>query len=128
MNEAQHTAGPWEWFEMHGAPYLATPDRGRLYVMAFARKGMQVATARFCHWDGISTGEPRGRRGGIMHEGVRLANGAMHPDARLIAAAPDLLEALQNMLDLYNGKQHEGLAIVEIARAALVRATGATHA
>jgi hypothetical protein len=43
------TAGPWQWFgntDVHDV-YLATPDRGRLYVMQFARWGMSSAQPVF---------------------------------------------------------------------------------
>lgn len=43
------TPGPWQWFgntKMHEV-YLATPDRGRLLVMDFARWGMGGAQPRF---------------------------------------------------------------------------------
>ena len=91
----KHTPGPWEWFERQiGRPYLATPDRGHLYVMGFERKGMQGATPVFAHWTGLEGGAPRDRKGGIMENGLLLRDGSMHPDARLIAATPLLLEAL----------------------------------
>lgn len=87
----EHTPGPWAWETTpSGEVRLQTPDRGKLYVMGFARKGMQGAQPRFSLWgDGA-----RERRGGIMHNFAE-AGGADHPDARLIAAAPDLLGALQ---------------------------------
>lgn len=95
MSGAQHTPGPWEWFTHSGdRPYLATPDRGRLYVMDFGRKGMNGATPRFSIWEGLQLGSERGRRGGIMVDGAFLPDGALHPDACLIAAAPDLFSAL----------------------------------
>lgn len=96
---AKHTPGPWEWF-MHPAerPYLATPDRGRLYVMGFARKGMQGATPIFSQWNGIDDGAERGRTGGVMCDGILLKDGRLHPDARLIAAAPELLAKCEKVV------------------------------
>lgn len=88
----KHTPGPWQWFErMPGRPYLATPDRGQLYVMGFERKGMQGAGPVFAHWPGIEGDAPRERKGGLMEPGLLLRDGSIHPDARLIAAAPELL-------------------------------------
>ncbi|MBB1061909.1 hypothetical protein [Marilutibacter spongiae] len=73
---------------------LQTPDRGKLYVMGFARQGMQGAQPRFALW---GHGE-RGRRGGIMHD-FADAGGADHPDARLIATAPDLYAFARSFID-----------------------------
>jgi hypothetical protein len=96
----QHTPGPWAWFTETGPrPYLATPNRGRLYVMGFSRSGMQGATPIFSHWNGIEEGTHRGRSGGIMHNGIFLPNGAMHPDARVIQTAPQVLRALRALHD-----------------------------
>lgn len=95
----QHTPGPWQWeFDGAGRPRLVTPDRGKLYVMGFRRFGMQGAAPEFSYWDGITEGEPRGRRGGIM-EPLPLFHGrsGLHPDARVIAAAPVLLAGLQDL-------------------------------
>lgn len=83
------TAAPWYWHTDHdGRVSLRTPDRGNLIVMDLRRKGMQGAEPRFAHWPGIDAGDSRMRRGGILEPGLD------HPDARLIAYAPELLDAL----------------------------------
>lgn len=103
MSALVPTEAPWQWFsEKDGRVYLATPDRGRLYVVDFGRKGMRGATPRFSHWTGLSEGESRGRRGGIMEDGVFLSDGTLHPDAQLIEMAPDLLGIVRTF-DAYMG-------------------------
>ena len=58
MGEFKGTQGPWHWeVTPSGEIRLATPDRGKLYVMGFERKGMhgaqpgagQHADGRFRH-------------------------------------------------------------------------------
>jgi hypothetical protein len=130
---AQHTPGPWQWFERTpGRTYIATPDRGQLYVLGFKRKGMQGASPVFAHWPGIEGGAARERKGGIMEDGLLLRDGSIHPDARLIAAAPDLLAALRGLHDdtadyirLNNLCGYDNHWMVA-ARAAIAKATGET--
>lgn len=45
----QATEGPWQWFgnTKHNEVYLATVDRGRVFVMDFVRWGMSGAQPRF---------------------------------------------------------------------------------
>jgi hypothetical protein len=56
--------------------------------MDFVRKGMQGGTCRFAVWKG----DERENMGGIMRPAHEI-DVLTHPDARLIAAAPDLLAA-----------------------------------
>jgi len=46
------------------------------------------------------------------------------PDLRLMAAAPDLLEALQNLLKVHKGEGGTTYHAGDIARAAIAKATG----
>lgn len=48
-------------------------------------------------------------------------------NAKLIAAAPDLLEALQFMLDAFTDERWVSVPIVEKAKLAIYRATGEEH-
>lgn len=130
------TPGPWQWCHQDGlrGAYLATPNRGRLYVMDFVRKGMQHAAPRFAHWKGITEGTERERFGGIMEDGIMLKNGEMHPDARLIEAAPELLAAARDLLICLEEADETGYvdgegwidvdAVREKARAAINKALG----
>jgi len=94
MPTAQHTAGPWYWHTDHaGNVSLRTPDRGNLIVMDFTRRGMQGAAPRLAYWTGLPGGLPRERCGGVMDE-----FSAEHPDAALIASAPELLAALEAVI------------------------------
>ena len=64
----------------------------------------------------------------VFHDDKRIP-GVM-ADARLIAAAPDLLEALQNIAEYWNQDQNEAAMAdacwhaIHTARAAIARATG----
>lgn len=108
LSVGEHTPGPWRWFgNRSGGVYLATTHSGRKYVMGFQRYGMNGA-------------QPTFRVGGIMRPSAELVefevgdqtvrgfknadkDGSVYrydvsgidcADARLIAAAPDLLSAL----------------------------------
>lgn len=67
-------------------------------------------------------------RPGVLQEvawcGATEVSEQMEANARLIAAAPELLEQLQEMVRL---AEHEGWEGFEKARAAIEKATGASH-
>lgn len=113
--EAKHTAGPWMWrVNGSGHVYLRTIDRGGLYIMDFVRRGMQGAQPRFAVWKG----DDRERLGGIMMAASEF-DFRNHPDARLIAAAPDLLAALRAVVAVADRKTAE----FDLAHAAIAKAT-----
>ena len=59
------------------------------------------------------------------YEGMWLAGENEEADARLIAAAPDLLEALQDCLENTGGGWISA-GVIDRARAAIAKATGTT--
>lgn len=96
MSKVKHTPGPWYWhFDAQSRASLRTPDRGQLIMMDFVRQGMHSAMPRFAVWPKMKNGVARERLGGIMKPLPQITGSllAEHPDARLIAAAPDLLAA-----------------------------------
>ncbi|GAB3484207.1 hypothetical protein [Azotobacter salinestris] len=98
MSEHKHTPGPWRVF---------TPED---YEGPSSLPGLGVEN----------------------HEGKAVVWYAAEPetglendhDARLIAAAPSLLEALENLLAVHEGKGGTRYHAGDIARAAIAKATG----
>lgn len=144
---ARHTPGPWAWFANARSKqvYLATSDRGRQFVMQFERAGMQRTQPAF------QVALPSG--GGIMvplfADGQRVIatdpdhNGEIrvtHPDAVLMAASPDLLDAVDNarqqfaaLAEWLDVREHHTMAAAcraseDMMRAASTKATAAPGA
>lgn len=103
-----HTPGPWAWMGNRHGLYLATTHSGRRYVMGFRRMGFNGAQPSFRDGNRIvpaadlvlfEVGD-RGVRGfeqGKADESVYRYDviGIDNADARLIAAAPELLDACE---------------------------------
>ena len=141
----KHTPGPWKWFgnASSNSVYLATTHSGRRFVMDFTRWGMRGAQPRFQPERGgmidakdllqfevgdqsIVGVEAAKKDTSVYRMDVRGINSA---DARLIAAAPDMLAALQKTLNYLENTEGElGMTLdsADAARAAIAAATGAT--
>jgi hypothetical protein len=131
--ETKHTPGPWGWFgstRNGNSIYLATVHGGRRFVMGFKRKGMSGAEPTFqinkrmvpasdlavyevCP-EATSASDERVYRHDII--GLRSA------DARLIAAAPDLLDVARAMFESASGVFPTELRLKALA--AIERAEG----
>ena len=100
MSNAKHTPGPWLAKHRQGADEMYRTE-------VYSEQHGGIAT---CDWT------PKNCGNGVTST-YREAN------ARLIASAPELLEALQKMLDVW---EHGGIATYPIgeARAAISKATG----
>lgn len=113
---AAHTPGPWEFGGAYGHQYVRITANNHKKI---------IGTVRDSELDGVdSHGMPRFLK---TEEGRANAN--------LIAAAPELMEALSGMLQVYGGshdsdglpKHETELDLIEQARAAIAKATGSSH-
>ncbi len=128
----KHTPGPWRWEFNREYKILHLVGGRPLYdltIMDFDRWGMSgaVATLRDPAEDGMNIMHRLCDRPdwiapfqGRAHHAGWCAD-VTHPDMRLMAAAPDLLEALQEMVRTF-AKNHA--PAVDVARAAIAKATG----
>jgi len=132
------TPGPWGWFgDQHGV-YLATQHSGRRYVMGFRRFGMNGAqpTFQIDRMGMVPASElVEFDVGDRAVRGVKAALAAVsvyrydvtaidHPDARLIAAAPDILDALKEADRYLVHHVPEDCPPVTTVRAAIAKAEG----
>ena len=135
-----HTPGPWRWevnrqhksVKLCGGPPKSGFGRYDLTVMDFSRYGMNGAAPVFWHWDyNRMAGEPNRADAlavavsGREHHADWFAD-IDHPDARLISAAPELLEAAQKALNyIANTESELGVTLDsgDALRAAIAKAT-----
>lgn len=96
---AAHTPGPW----------MVGNDGQGIYVHPIGREGFTVA-------------QPSGLDPSVTHVGAHTAEA----NARLIAAAPDLLEALQGIVRMWNAYGVGSVPMREVygVHAAIAKATG----
>jgi len=135
----KHTKGPWRW-EFNAAHKTVDLVGGRpmfdLTVMDFARWGMSHAVPRFrdTSVDGMNLmdrlcDKPEWIAPELGREHHKSWHQLVtHPDARLMAAAPELLEALQAIVKSLVDQDDEGMIehaqqMID-ARAAIAKATG----
>ena len=139
--QTKHTPGPWRWeFNREHKTLHLVGGRPQydLTVMDFDRWGMRcaIATLRDPAEDGMNIMHRLCDRPdwiapfpGREHHAAWCAD-VTHPDMRLMAAAPDLLEALQNIAEYWNQDQNEAAMAdacwhaIHTARAAIAKATG----
>ena len=136
--DAKHTPGPWRW-EFNAEHKRLHLVGGRpqydLSIMDFDRWGMggAVATLRDTSEDGMNIMHRLCDRPdwiapfpGRAHH-ASWCSDVTHPDMRLMAAAPDLLEALKDCVAVMD-RELAGLKVIQpelsAARAAIAKATG----
>ncbi len=134
MSAAPHTAGPWRWEFNHKQKSMHLVG-GRpqfdLTIMDFSRWGMggAIPNMRDTAHDGMNIMYRVCDRpdwvtpfAGRKHHADWCAD-VVHPDLRLMAAAPDLLDALQEAKHVF-ANEYPGHPTTERIFAAIEKATG----
>lgn len=116
MTDHKHTPGPWRvmpseredwdgWFSVID-PALASPD-------------LAVCTCSYSGGD-----DPAGTAKAWSYEALGRSRAVANANAHLIAAAPDMYEALRAVVKMLNFEQHAPRPQIEAAIAALAKADG----
>lgn len=101
MSETKHTSGPWE-ADAEFPDRLFVPDYGRIWINGYDSEGGPIHIG---YVDGPRTVE-------------RMAN------AHLIAAAPELLEALEECIVAVDNGEFPSFKLYSAARAAIAKSKG----
>jgi hypothetical protein len=137
-DKPKHTPGPWRWeinrkhksINLCGGLPAGTFDKT---VLGFERYGMNGAAPVFHNWTEDGWGGKPNRAFELAVEKVGREHHADwfalidHPNAHLIAAAPDLFEACRCALGQLTGNMDGDMDIgdpVELLRAAIAKAEG----
>lgn len=120
-----HTPGPWRWeINLKSRVVRLTGGVRPLYdltVMDFVRWGMGNAAPRFIDQDHLM--ERADTYAAVVpgrEHHAQWFQGLSHPDAHLIAAAPDLLAALRAVVSVADRKTDE----FDLAHSAIAKAEG----
>jgi hypothetical protein len=135
MKPRQHTPGPWRWevsLKSKQISLCGGRPRFDLTVMDFERWGMSGARPRLLStWsDGLMVMEHAEKFATIVsgrEHHCEWFQGLDHPDARLIAAAPDLLAALKLAESVYRQNvvaAGEPSSVLDAMQAAIAQAEG----
>lgn len=135
MSNTKHTPGPWRWElnKQHKSIHLVG---GRpqydLTIIEPTRWGMNRATImiRDTSHDGMNIMHKLHERqdwiapfNGREHHASWCAD-VIHPDMKLIAAAPELLEFAQEFIEAWENGMAGDSFLLRIAKAAVSKATG----
>lgn len=133
---SKHTPGPWRWEISESGKQVnlcGGVPKFDLTVMDFVRWGMGGAAPRFRDNSDMGLMQRSDKFavkvGGREHH-AKWFKDLDHPDARLIAAAPDLLAACEALVEraglgsIYTTDQETGEMFADAIKAAIAKATG----
>ena len=127
MKTQQHTAGPWRVDEIADGSSSGKDDGQSLPIVV--GKGGTIAAVKACANPRLACGDANLSDLGDVRgcEGWPLGRRIAFANARLIASAPDLYNALKALMDLnpfHDRSDVAELRAINLARAALTKAEG----